>query len=252
MSTTREWWTDFFHGTWGEWQAHGHSPEQTRTEVDFLMSSLGIEAGDRVLDLACGIGRHSVELAARGLEVVGVDFNASALSIAEQTASERGLAASFFHRDMRDLVWTEEFDAAFNYFSSFGYFEDDAENLRAAEGVARALRPGGCFLIETHVMESVFPDFRSHLWNRWDETSPVDHILQDTRWDAERGRVDTDWTFVRQGNVTTAHSSMRLYTYRELTELLREAGFKHCRGLESLTGKAFTVGSRRLALVAEK
>ena len=252
MNATREWWTDFFHGTWGEWQALGHPAEQTRAEADFLMASLGIEAGDSVLDLACGTGRHSVELATRGVDVVGVDFNASALAIAEQSAKERSVSPTFLHRDMRDLVWEEQFDAAFNYFSSFGYFEDDTENLRAAEGVVRALRPDGRFLIETHVMESVFPDFRSHLWNRWDETSRLDHVLQDTRWDAERGRVDTDWTFVRGGDVTTAHSSMRLYTYRELSELLREAGFKHCRGLESLTGEPFTVGSRRLSLVAMK
>ena len=153
---------------------------------------------------------------------------------------------------MRELYWEEEFDAAFNYFSSFGYFEDDAENLRAARSVARALRPGGRFLIELHVMESVFPIFRERLWDWFDNESRSGHVIQDTHWNAERGRVDSDWTFVREGDVTTARSSMRLYSYKELCELLLEAGFRRCKGLESLTGEPFTVGSQRLALVAEK
>jgi cyclopropane fatty-acyl-phospholipid synthase-like methyltransferase len=75
MIPKSEWWETFFHGPWGEWQARGFMQQNTPTEVDFLVKALGLKSGAEVLDVACGTGRHAIELAKLGIEVTGIDFS---------------------------------------------------------------------------------------------------------------------------------------------------------------------------------
>jgi ubiquinone/menaquinone biosynthesis C-methylase UbiE len=140
MSGKPEWWEDFFLGPWGELQARGYPAERTSGEADFLIAVLGLGAGQSVLDVACGIGRHSIELSLRGMDVTGVDFNNTALALAEETARSRNVQPRFVQRDMRHLDWHQEFNAAFCFYSSFGYFENEADDLMVASRVAAALR----------------------------------------------------------------------------------------------------------------
>ncbi len=251
MNKTREWWEDFFPGPWGDLQAQGYPQEKTHAEVDFLVAALELSEGDRVLDLACGIGRHTVELAVRGFDVTGLDFNGAALALAQKAASEHGVSPRFVCRDMRQIDWDQQFDATFSYFSSFGYFEDEAENLNVAREVVRALRPGGRFLIDTHVTETLLPIFEERRWDWFDEAHSGG-VVEEGQWRFETGRIDTEWTFFQQGEVKVRHSSLRVYSYRELCDLLRAAGFSSIESLETLTTKPFEFGSRRLTLVASE
>jgi SAM-dependent methyltransferase len=249
MSGKREWWEDFFLGPWGELQARGYPPEKTTAEADFLIAVLGLGEGHSVLDLACGIGRHSIELSVRGMDVTGVDFNNNALALAEETARSRNVQPRFVLKDMRHLDWHQHFDAAFSFYSSFGYFENEADDLVVASRVAAALRPGGRFLIDTHVTETLFPMFSERRWS-WLDEERTRRLLEETRWDAEAGRVDGVWTFIENGSIRSSRSSIRMYTYRELCELLRAAGFRRVEGLETGTRRPFSLGSKRLSLVA--
>ena len=149
------------------------------------------------------------------------------------------------------LDWNQEFDAAFSFFSSFGYFEDEIDNLDVAKGVARALRPGGRFLIDTHVTETVFPVFRRRHWGWFDE-SHSGRLLEEVQWNIETGRCDSEWTFVEESGIRTSRSSLRIYSYRELCELLRSAGFSDFQGLETLSDAPFELGARRLSLIARR
>ena len=244
-------WRDFF-ATWGKAvQARGYPNERTRKDVDFLVSSLALSEGTRVLDIPCGIGRHSVELVKRGYEVTGIDFNGSALSIARRSASEAGVAPRFVEMDMRQLDESELYDAAFYFYSRFGYFEDD-ENLDVASRIARSLKPGGRFLVDTHVTESIFPVLNQRGWSWSDDTRTV-RVLEDAAWNLQLGRLDSEWTFVhRDGSVDTARTSLRLYSYKELCELLEAAGFREFRGFASGSDRPFVLGSPRLSLIARK
>lgn len=251
MTETREWWQDFFQGPWGDLQARGYPPEKTRAEVDFITSALSLDGEEKVLDVPCGIGRHTVELAVRGFDVVGLDFNGSALELARKAAADSEVSPQFVEQDMRALDWDQEFDAAFSFFSSFGYFEDETDNLDVARGVARALRPGGRFLIDTHVTETVFPVFQSRHWGWFDE-SHSGRLLEEAQWSIATGRCDSEWTFVEENGIRTSRSSLRIYSYRELCELLRAAGFSDFQGLQTLSDEPFELGARRLSLVARK
>jgi cyclopropane fatty-acyl-phospholipid synthase-like methyltransferase len=181
MSDARTWWETFFGGPWGDLQAQGYPAERTRAEADFIVSALALAPGARVLDIPCGEGRHSIELAARGYAATGVDFNARALALAENNASARGVHVEFVRADMRDFAAQARFDAASCFFGSFGYFGDD-ENLRFAANVARALVPGGRFLIDTQVTESLFPRFQER---RWDYLPDGTRVLEECRYDLE-------------------------------------------------------------------
>ena len=246
------WWQAFFSGPWAELQAAGYPAERTRAEVDFIVSTLDLVPGQRVLDVPCGEGRHTIELATRGLRVSGADFNPGAIAVARQRAAAAGVAADFEPTDMRELRFSQPFDAVLCFFGSFGYF-DDADNLRFATRAAASLREGGQFLIDTHVMESLAPIHSERGWSWSGEAGNSTRMLEERRWDLETGRIEADWTFVDpQAGIRTAHSSIRVYTYAELCTLLRTAGFRSFRGIETGTGVPFKLGSRRLCLIATR
>lgn len=252
MSAAGEWWESFFRGPWGELQAEGYPEDRTRSEVDFMLSALGLETGDRVLDVACGIGRHSVALAEQGLSVTGIDFNRHALDIAEQSAAAKGATdVRFVEADMRAIDFHGTFDAAFCYFTSFGYFENEADDEEVARRIAKALKPGGRFLLELMSLETLAPVWQPQRW-QWVDEQKTRRVLEETRIDFTTSRVEADWTFIDPERVRSAHSSLRLYSCRELGDLLRRAGFERIECLNPVTGKPFALGARRLAIVASR
>src|SRR4051794_11213732 len=104
MSDAGTWWEAFFGGPWGELQADGYPAERTRAETDFIVDALALAPGARVLDVPCGEGRHSIELAARNFMPTAVDFSARALAAAERRMRERGVQLDFVRADMRDFA----------------------------------------------------------------------------------------------------------------------------------------------------
>ncbi|MEY3861112.1 MAG: hypothetical protein RIS50_1393, partial [Bacteroidota bacterium] len=108
--------------------------------MDRLLGHLGLELGSKVMDVACGKGRHSAHLASRGLKVCGFDLSENSINIA------RGLnvvGADFLVHDMRQPFPMTEVDAVFNVFTSFGYFDDPAEDAQVLMNMASACKRGG-------------------------------------------------------------------------------------------------------------
>ena len=98
--------------------------EDTGRQVDFIIRKLGLRGGERVLDLACGFGRHSLELARRGFAVTGVDITPSYIRFAEEVAQKEGLNARFFCQDIREANFEQTFDAVLNMADgAIGYLE---------------------------------------------------------------------------------------------------------------------------------
>ncbi|HEX2053689.1 MAG TPA: class I SAM-dependent methyltransferase [Actinomycetota bacterium] len=113
----------------------------TEQEVEFLYRALSLKPGDRLLDVGTGPGRHAIELARRGVQVVGIDISSKFLDLARRTASDQGVPISFFEMDALELPFEDEFDAAISICEgAFGLGLDDLAILR---GITRALKPGG-------------------------------------------------------------------------------------------------------------
>jgi cyclopropane fatty-acyl-phospholipid synthase-like methyltransferase len=159
-----DWWKDFFAGVAVDLWLRVPTPEQTRAEVDFIQQALQLAPGARVLDVPCGGGRHSLELAARGHAVTGVDISTDFLREARAQAAQRGLSVTWEQREMSELPWQAQFDGAFCFGNSFGYL-DDAGNARFLAVVGRALKPGARFVLDTGVVaESLFLTFQERRW----------------------------------------------------------------------------------------
>ncbi len=248
MAAPANWYTTFFSGIALRSISRMYPLELTQGQADFLVKTLGLPAGARVLDVPCGDGRLSLELAARGFRLEGVDQAADLVEAAELAARERGLAARFRTADMRDLPRDALFDGAFCFGNSFGYLEDEgnAEFLRAAAG---ALRPGGRFVLEAPlVLETLSQVFVDRSWNRLGEIL----FLRAGSYEPARGRLEVEYTLIEGGTTEVKEASYRVYGYRELSRLLAEAGFAGIEGVGSLAGEPFNLGSRGLYVIATK
>jgi SAM-dependent methyltransferase len=247
MTGETEWLQSFFQEPWLQIQRRAWTQEQTQAHVDTIVELLALPPEARILDAPCGEGRIAIELAARGYHVTGLDINESLLADARRRAEERKLRITWEQGDMREPRWREEFDAAICWWGSFGYF-DERGNRAQAESAAHALEPGRKYLIDTHVADSLLPQFQPRGWQRVGDI----FLLEERRWDFATGRAEVDWTFISQGVAHTVHSSIRVYTYRELCDLLLSSGFSACDGYDAQTRQSFAFGSRRLIMVATR
>jgi cyclopropane fatty-acyl-phospholipid synthase-like methyltransferase len=242
------WYEGFFLGIALDFWRKAVPPEQTRREADFLEHALRLRPGARVLDVPCGAGRHSIELASRGYRMTGVDLSREGIEEARGRARATGPGVEWRQGDMRDLPWESEFDAAFCFGNSFGYLEPDGTRS-FVRAVGRALRPGARFVMDTgNAAESVLPRRQEREWAQVEDIL----FLEENRYHAAESCVETIYTFVRGGETITRTGLHWVYTIREMRDLLAGAGLVVKDVLGSLEGEAFQVGSPYLVLVAEK
>jgi SAM-dependent methyltransferase len=248
MDTPVDWWRTFFEGAIVDLWLRTPTAEQTGQEVTFLQEELQVPPPARLLDVPCGGGRHSRELARRGYDMTGVDLSAGFLDAARSEATEGPGAIDWEPREMRDLPWPGRFDGAFSFGNSFGYLDDEG-NAEFLNSVARTLKPGARYVLETgYVAECLLPVLQARAWYRVGDIL----MLADRRYDHVEGRLHVDYTLIRDGKVVTRPMSARLYTYREILRLLDEAGFGDVRGYGSLAREPFKLGSSNLLLTARK
>jgi SAM-dependent methyltransferase len=197
---------------------------------------LRLKKGSRVLDVACGTGRHAVRLARRGAVVLGVDK--TPLYLEEARRAAKGLPNCRFVRgDMRRLPFSGEFDAAMNLWTSFGYFAKPSDDLAVLKGVARSLKPGGLFLIE----------LVDHAWVRsrtshrhWNRRADGSYLLQEgILIEGPDPRVLNEWTVLRRGErPLRTRFTIRGYDEKRLSALLRKAGLIPLESWSALVGTA--------------
>ena len=202
-----EWWESFYTGLWLEFvRSLKIDEDKTRAEADFIEKVLQLAPQAKVLDVPCGKGSHSLELASRGYHVTGVDLTLPFLDEARRKATERQLEIVWEHRDMRDLPWQDEFDGAFCFGGSFAYFDEES-NAELLKAVCQAIRPGATFLVDTHIAETLLPGFQERNWRRMEDTL----ILEERCYDHVHSRIDVEWTIVREGKMAKRLSSIRIY-----------------------------------------
>lgn len=158
------WFEDWFDSPLYEKLYANRDEKEARQLIEFLQSTLSLNECSHILDLGCGRGRHSLNLARQGYRVKGIDLSEEAIKKARRRAEDEGLDnVDFQVRDMRNPL-PEKFDAIVNLFTTFGYFEEDRENSRVLDSVVSMLKERGIFVLdylnaprvrETYVPEEV-------------------------------------------------------------------------------------------------
>lgn len=243
--TPKPWYEAFFGPDYLKQYEH----TTTAQEIDGVETILHLRRGSRVLDLACGAGRHSIELASRGYTVVGYDLSETLLRAARAEARKASAKATFVRGDMRDLPYKSEFDAVINMFTSFGYFDRIEDDRKVLAGVARALKPRGKFLMERFNREVLAYELPRQSWRVRDDGSV---ILEEDMFDVLRGRYETRQIVIDRDGTREHLGSVRAYTFPELKELCDSARVFVHRVLGGLDLSPYTARSRRIVLYGVK
>lgn len=222
------------------------APEQ----VAGVISLLGLAPGAAVLDMPCGVGRHSLEFARRGFQVTGVDRTTAYLETARERAVAEGLAVEWLQADMRQFVRPGAFDVAINIYTSFGYFADPEEDRRVAENFYRSLKPGGALAMELMGKEVLARIFHPR---DWEELSDGTFYLQERQVVQDWTWMENRWILLRPDGQRHQYAvGHRIYDGSGLRALLLDAGCDLVEIYGGLDGTPYDTKARQLAVVARR
>lgn len=228
--------------------------EDTNRQVDFLIEKLGLKSGAKILDLACGFGRHSLELARRGFDVTGVDITSDYIDFAKKTAEKEKLNARFICSDIRKVDFENEFDAVLNMADgAVGYLENDEENLKIFKVVSRALKSGGKHFMD--IMNADYADshFPCKLWDAGEKCL----TLSNFEWNSETrillyGQLDYPYGEPLPKPEMTEGNPIRLYSLGEVEKIFSSLGMKVRKSYSDFSGKPSSENDIQLMVCSEK
>ncbi len=236
------WYKEWFGHDYLDLYAH-RDEEEAERHVDFVLAHLGKAPDGRVLDLACGAGRHQLALQRHGFEVIGVDLSLTLLATPPHAG---GRVAG----DMRKLPFRDaSFAWVLNFFTSFGYFESERENFRVLEEIVRLLEPGGRFMIDFLNREQVLAELKAHESQR---IGGRDVAIE--RWyDPATRRINKRMRLAASGGRPTTYlESVRAYSSEEVTIGARWAGLEVDALYGDFSGTEYKRESPRLIVVGHK
>lgn len=222
--------------------------ENAAKEVKGIAKLLKLRRGARVLDLCCGVGRHSIEMAKRGLVVTGVDRTGKYLRKARRAARKEKVAIEFVKSDMRDFCRPDAFHAITSMFTSFGYFADKDDDLRVADNMYRSLKRGGRIIIDVMGKERLARIFQERGWREVGKRIILEERTMSEDWSIVKNR----WIVIDEKGKDEFFLDLRIYSAAELGDLLRNCGFEIMGIYGSLDGSPYGPESNRLIVVAKK
>jgi SAM-dependent methyltransferase len=249
---TTAWWSALYDD-WLAEQLLVREPGEVDATVAFLVDRLGIRRGSRVFDQCCGIGSVALALAAWGADVVGVDQARGYVERAAREARERGHRAEFVAADACRFVPSRAVDAAFNWWTSFGYFDDDDDNRAMLARAFDSLAPGGRFALDTMNAPGLLRAFQRDVVVRRQTPRGEVVLLRESAMDLEGGRISKRWTYFLEGVEKVRHeSSVRLYMPDAVVAMLRSVGFADVELHGGIAGERLTIDSARLIALARR
>lgn len=248
MNIHNDWHKTFFRNSFYN-PVNSASLGRAAGEVAFIIKKTGVKKREKILDVCCGPGRHSVPLAEKGFGVTGVDFSSEYLKEARERARAKGVKARFVRKDARKLGFRAEFGLAVNLFTSFGYFKSEEDDRKVLRGVFRSLRPGGLFL-----MDFLNPDFLRKNYRRrnWQELEDGSYLLEETVLSRDRKHCLNEWTRIKKGKVLKKRFFLRLYDRKRISRALKKAGFLPLSFWGGFKGERLSPRANRLIVLAQK
>ena len=201
--------------------------EETEAQVDFIIKELKLTGAEKILDLGCGFGRHSLALAQRGFDVTGVDITQVYISDAISSTSKLNLNTNFICSDIIDVKFENEFDVVLNIADgAIGYLENDDENLKIFDVISASLKPDGKSFIDICNAAYATTHFPKKTW----EAGKKALSLAEFDWDNDNKRMLYGSYEYKYGEPATFPRyeavSMRLYAKEEIKDILTQRNMK--------------------------
>lgn len=240
----KEWFEQWFDSPYYHALYKSRDEKEAQNTLDNLLKALDLPAGARILDLACGKGRHSRYLADKGFDVTGLDISSASITYARQFEHEH---LAFYQHDMRLPFRINYFDSVMNMFTSFGYFKTDRDHLLTLKNIQKGLKPGGLLLLDYFNS----PWVRSNLVPT--DTKQVEGIEFHMKRNTRGGYVYKTVEFSTEGRQYHFHERVRLFALADFKSLFSEAGLSLRRIYGDYDLSEYDEqNSRRLILIAQK
>lgn len=250
MSRTiqNEWYIDFFAGLNCEMWKRAASDEWTEREVEFLLEVLKCPPGGHLLDLPCGFGRHTIELAERGYQMTGIDLSTEYVQSLRLRVEDEKLPVKVLLGDMLTTRLDSSFDGAYCCGNSFGYVDYGGMNAFVGN-VSAALKSGARFVINSGMIaESILPNFpKTGHYELGDLTMDINNIHV-----MEEGCMATELTYTKGEHSETHAFKHYIYTLTEVKRLLATHGLRTIDVYNSTDMGTYQLGDQQIYLVAEK
>jgi len=264
MKQQKKWWEEK-NGFFGDFYIEGDNSlegylqeknqtltERTTTEVNGIIKLLNLQRHEKVLDIPCGYGRHTIELAKQKYEVLGCDINSTHLKKAKENTNSQNVHVNFKKLNMIDLSYKNEFDAVINMFYSFGFFEKDEENKKVLINFYNSLKKGGRFLMHTDVN---IPRIINGKYKENEIRNLVDgkklHIID--KYNHKNKRIEGTWIIKQPNNKDIRRDySVRVYTKDEFVSMCKEVGFSKINVYSDWEYSNYSEDSEDMMVVAIK
>lgn len=228
--------------------------EDTERQVDFIISTLGLKGTERILDLACGYGRHALSFAKKGFDVVGIDITKEYVDDAKNTAAVQDLNALFIHSDIRSLRFEAEFDVVLNLADgAIGYLEDDDENLKIFDVISKALKPGGKHFMDICSADHARLCFPKSSWQAGEESLALSLF----EWNEDKkimlyGGCNLPYGLPVKKPEFLYGDPIRLYSLEEITDRLSERNMTVKKTFSDYYGKKYGLEELQLMVFSQK
>jgi ubiquinone/menaquinone biosynthesis C-methylase UbiE len=242
----KDWWKTFFNEDYLLfWSAR---LKHTKKEVNFLIKNLPIKKNDAILDLCCGHGRHSLELASRGYNVTGLDYSKFELELAKKQAKKRHLDVVFCQGDARNFKFAKKFDVIINMFTAFGY-GSKADDQKILNYACRHLKKGGRFFIDLMNLIWIFRHFQEKKTERLGKNIYAKMVRS---FDFTKNINNETRIIFKKGKKEIYRQACHIYPLPEIIEMMGAAGMKFQKVWGSFDGKPYGLDSKRMIILAKK
>lgn len=247
FSPAAPWWHEFHDDLLASILLERTDPAELEKTLDFIIEVLELAPGARIFDQCCGIGSLARPLAARGFGVVAVDQAEGYIERARVEAErEPGLDLSYRAADARAYRPQDSVDGVINWWTSFGYAEEDDDNAQMLARAYESLRPGGIFLLDTMNAPGVLRHFQPSMISRRKIEGGELVLLRESSIDLPAGALEKRWTyFLPDGRQVVHRTRVRLYQPHELGHLLRAVGFVDVQFFGDIAAEPLTLDTLR-------
>lgn len=245
----QHWWKTAFREAYFGAFDKIYSVRRGEEEAAFLIRALRIKKGARILDLACGQGRHAIPLSKYGMYVTGVDASESLLHVARQRAQANGADVSFVKGDMCTYRSADQYDVILVLGNSFGYF-NDKDNERVLSNIATSLKIGGWLVLDLPNTPGML---RQQVTGEWSQRIPDGKLTtRALNFNPETFQVAMQWQILQHKRKTSLDGMLRLYTPPEMNHLLVERSLVIKKVYGSFVNEPYSIKTRRYIVVARK